>query len=649
VFLQNYPVNVVGGMEAVLQAADDLTTRREAEARAAQATRNGVGAKIRGAMWGFSGQPGSAVATPALSATNEPARRRDVSAGILDTTAGSSTFTSRLANTVWRGITNQSAMDEPSTPITPNTPTTPSFASPPHPSYPPSPQLLAQTFSPGPPSPLVLGSRGGTPEPPAVGTNIWNYAEKLRDSDTAAKLSKASTNLRVMALDAWHKRGASEDVHDNPEQSMEKSPIDVFHNRNYSVESEGSYFSRSSSFFNADPTYTPPPRPSHFRPPRDSIFLDMSRVSSTPGSPALSAASELSTSSIGSGRSISGGPKPLLLSTSKLTPPTGEGGNLRSHVTQDSVSSTSSLSTTDYRSKRRTDSLSWDSDTTRSRVVPIRRGPGNVSPAAIAAKLSRSRQGTTDSEKSGYPGKLSEEPKPVVEARGQPSIPEEDGVYPPSPIQSPPPDTPSSLVSPDSTEVRVLDVEPQRGSLVLNYMSEDNAPIRSFLRRKTRSPIEPPPEEGISDSPVAGARIKHSQRVKSRRQLPWLRTGEEGSERAMTASPSTLQLPEWPHSLGAEDTPTPRASDFEVAFPSSPRSPRSPRRHRKLSGDGETRPRKISGESRETGPQKVSGDKMRKVSGGSVRYSQESSSMEGDDEGYDDFLSAYESEEGHLR
>jgi len=643
VFLQNYPVNVVGGMEAVLQAADDLTTRREAEARAAQATRTGVGAKIRGAVWGFSGQPGSAVATPALSATNEPARRRDISAGIIDTTADPLTFTSRLADTVWRGITNQSAMDEPSTP------TTPSSASPPRSPYPPSPQLLAQTFSPGPPSPLVLGSRGGTPEPVAIGTNLRNYAEKFRDSDAAAKLSKAGTNLRVMALDAWHKRGASENVHDYLEQGAEKSPSDASHTRNYSVESEGSYFSRKSSFSDADPTYTPPPRPSHFRPPRESMFLDMSRVSSTPASPALSAASELSVSSTGSGRSISGGPKPLLLSTSKPVLSMSEGGKLRSHVTQDSISSTSSLSPTDYRSKRRTDSLSWDSDTTKSRVVPIRRGTGNVSPAAIVAKLSRSRRDATESEKSGYLGKLSKEQKLTVEATAQPSIPEEDGVNPPSPIQSPPPDTPSSLISPVSEDVRVLDIEPQRGSLDLNYMSEDNAPIRSFLRRKTRFPVELPPEEDASDSSVTGARIKHSQRVKARRQLPRLQTDGEGSERVMAANSSTLRLPEWPHGLSTEDTPTPRASDFEVAFPSSPRSPRSPRRPRKLSGDGEARPRKISGESREAISRKVSGGGMRKVSGGSIRYSQESSSMEGDDEGYDDLLSAYESEEGHLR
>ena len=641
-FLQNYPVNTVGGMEAVLQAADDLTTKREAEARAAQAASTGVSARIRGAVWGFSGQPGSAVATPALNATNEPARRQELSVGVNDSNTGPSTFTSRLADTVWRGITNQSVMDEP------NTPTTPSFASPPQSPYPPSPQLLAQTFSPGPPSPLVLGSRGGTPDPVVIGTNLWNYAEKLRDSDTAAKLSKASTNLRVMALDAWHKRGASENVHDPPDRSTGRFLTDASHTRNYSAESESSYLSRRPPFLDTDPSYTPPPRPSHFRAPRDSVFLDISKSVSTPTSPTLSAASELSASSMGSGRSISGGPKPLLLSTSNIISPTNEGRKPWNHVAQDSISSTSSFSSADYMSKRRTSSINWDSDTTKSRVVPIRRGTGNVSPAAIGAKLNRSRPDSASSERSDYLGKLPELPKPTAETRAP--IPEERSTNPPSPIQSPP-ETPS-WASPISEGVRVQDAEPQRGSLVLNDISEDNAPIQTFLQRKTRSPTQPLLEEAPSDSSAGGARIRQSQRVKSRRQLPQLRTGTGDSGRTMTASPSTLRLPEWPHGVTAEEAPTPRASDFEIPFPPSPpRSPRSPRRPRKSTGDGEARPRKPSTEDREgTRPRKVSGGgRARKVSGGSVRRNRESSSIEGDDEGYDDLLSAYESEEGHHR
>ena len=638
VFLQNYSVNVVGGMEAVLQTAGDLTAMREAEAKAAQAASTGVGAKIRGAVWGFSGQPGSAVTVPALNVTNEPARRQEASVGITDLTAGPSTFTSRLANTVWRGITNQSAMEEPTTPTTP-------FPSSPHSPYPPSPQLTGQTFSPGPLSPLVLGSRGGTPDPAVIGTNLWNYAEKLRDSDTAAKLSKASTNLRVMALDAWHRHGSSGDIYDHPDEGKGNSLNDAFHTRKHSAVSEGSYFSRKPSFPDADPTYSPPTRPSYFRPPRDSLFLDTSTALSSHSSPTLSAASELSVNSTGSGRSVSGGPKPLLLSTSNVMSPVNEGRKGWGHVTGDSVSSTSSVPPSDHKSKRRTYSVGWDSDTSKSRVVPLRRGTSKMSPAAIAAKLSRSRPDSTSSERSDYLGKLSEEPKRIPEAQTQPSIPEEDHANPPSPVQSPPPETPLSCITPVSDTVRVRDAEPQPGTLALGEMSEDNAPIRSFLRRKTRLATNQPPEGTASDSSISGARIKHSQRVKPRRHILQIQTAAEETERTM----ATLRPPEWPH--GVEEASTPRASDFEVAFPpSSPRSPRSPRRLRKLSGDGETRQRKTSGENRENArPRKVSGEGMRKVSGGSTKHNRESSSVEGDDEGYDDLLSAYESEEGKHR
>jgi hypothetical protein len=330
-------------------------------------------------------------------------------------------------------------------------------------------------------------------------------------------------------------------------------------------------------------------------------------------------------SSAGSGRSISGGPKPLLLSTSSVTSPQTERRKPWSHITRDSVSSTSSLSPTDYRSKRRTDSIGWDSDTTRSRVVPIRHGTGRVSPAAVAAKISRSRPDSTSSERSEYLGKLSEEPNQIVETKPQPPIPEEGRINPPSQVQSPPPKTPSSSTTHIPEKVHVQDAESQRGSLVLDDILEDGTPIRAFLRRKTRSAINKLPEEPTSDASTGGARIRHSQRVKPRRQLLRIQTATEQSEQTTGTSPNTLQLPEWPHTV--EEAPTPRAS-----------------------GDGETRPRKTSGENREsTRPRKVSGERIRKASGDSIRRNRESSSMEGDDEGYDDLLSAYESEEGLRR
>ena len=46
-------------------------------------------------------------------------------------------------------------------------------------------------------------------EMPSSQVSLWDYAEKLKDSDTVAALSKVSTNWRAKALGAWgvHKGG----------------------------------------------------------------------------------------------------------------------------------------------------------------------------------------------------------------------------------------------------------------------------------------------------------------------------------------------------------------------------------------------------------------------------------------------------------
>jgi hypothetical protein len=117
-----------------------------------------------------------------------------------------------------------------------------------------------------------------------------------------------------------------------------------------------------------------------------------------------------------------------------------------------------------------------------------------------------------------------------------------------------------------------------------------------------------------------------------------------------TTPPSTLTLPEF---LDYHDnTVTPRASafyDFNEQDSTSSASPVFPTlppiRTRKVSGDGrkahadasEPRPRKISSLSHSPRPRKVSDSKsVKRV---------ESGAEEGDDEGYDELLSAYESED----
>ncbi|KAJ3010166.1 hypothetical protein NUW54_g2566 [Trametes sanguinea] len=90
-----------------------------------------------------------------------------------------------------------------------------------------------------------------------------------------------------------------------------------------------------------------------------------------------------------------------------------------------------------------------------------------------------------------------------------------------------------------------------------------------------------------------------------------------------------------------ENSKTPRAGSFdqEITAPPSPRS----RRTRKTSGETEPRPRKVSTEGR---TRKISNESRRKVSAErEPKHRRESAAVEGDDEGYGELLSAYESED----
>jgi len=101
-------------------------------------------------------------------------------------------------------------------------------------------------------------------------------------------------------------------------------------------------------------------------------------------------------------------------------------------------------------------------------------------------------------------------------------------------------------------------------------------------------------------------------------------------------SPNTLAPPEWLEEQ--EIATTPRAVEFVSSEPTSASttSPHSPRPRRKTSSDT-VRSRKISG---------GSDGRFGKSSLADAHGTRDSAAEEGDDEGYDDILSAYESEEG---
>lgn len=115
-------------------------------------------------------------------------------------------------------------------------------------------------------------------------------------------------------------------------------------------------------------------------------------------------------------------------------------------------------------------------------------------------------------------------------------------------------------------------------------------------------------------------------------------------------NPSQLTV-EWPRHE-TEVVSTPKKSRFELGehFPRSRKLSRSPQRKRLSTGELDHQ-RKVSVDTiRDYRPRKVSNShRPRKISTESreiAKNKRDSSAEEGDDEGYDELLSAYESEDG---
>jgi len=204
------------------------------------------------------------------------------------------------------------------------------------------------------------------------------------------------------------------------------------------------------------------------------------------------------------------------------------------------------------------------------------------------------------------------------------------------------PQTPDSILH-SAVDVQVANGDHSRfGSISLTDASvpaiEFTMPPKKLARR--RIPVQPAEvEEDTSDSSASGpANAPTISRVRTKRypQKPSnLRLGSGSRSNTLedkTPSPNTL-APEWPEVIGA----TPTAATFSSeARATSPTTPLSAGQVRKISsGSTESRSRKLSGD----GPTRI-----RKVSNEGFRRKRESAANEGDDEGYDDLLSAYESE-----
>ncbi|KAG6814300.1 hypothetical protein H0H92_013425 [Tricholoma furcatifolium] len=640
-FLKDYPVEAAGGVDRILQGAIDLGYRRNEGDKATQKDSMTLGARIKATMWkGFTNQESSPDSSESEDDSSDGLSVEDGN----DTETPSnpvSGLTSRLANTVWKGITNQTSMEPPPSP---------------KPSSPSTPVLPTALTSPDVAQPHQEGNLTTT-------SSLWAYADKLKDSDTVAAIAKASSNWRARSiLGSWGRTAPAAD--EKPFWSPQLNPL-----REEKV-AENEEIGRRGSLPITDRNgdlYSPPPRPQYFRPPRDSFILTDQTTLSPKEEPqyedkimdkarSLQSTFATLTRSSSSATAVKSGPRPLLLSPTSLTSPPSRpvsrsAGNspapdrqwadvmrLKQSPHRDSMSSISSLSPSIALRSSKSSHSDWESDTgSASRRVPINRK--SLSPMAPGFRAARMRTPSGSLTSSPEPGVLS---PPLLLDRNdlQKAIVEKL-------------DSPSATVNHSSSTSSIIH-ELNGNGVELTDPGVSAIDTSPDMPNKKLPKITPPllQAEDASDSSV-GQVPSRSPRLRSKRYAPRpldLNTTPHPRpepERKLS-NPNNLAV-EWP-SDDYDTATTPKASTFagDDSYTSvSPNSFRSPRRSRKASADSQERLRKTSSDYHESRPRKVStGQRSRKISNDQkqVTKRRESSADEGDDEGYDDLLSAYESE-----
>ena len=663
--LQKYPMSELGGPERVIDIAVGLTSRRELAAAAP-----GLGGKLRGSVWtGFitrkpppehsSREPDTqSDGTPSPEWPDSGAEDGD------DTETPAGALLGKFGNTVWRGITNQSSMDVPSPPLMPASPAG-KLDELPSPNVATSSAarignklgdsiwrgLTNQSAMEAPPSPTEPSMPSPTPSEsdgllsPISSASIWNYRERLKESDAAAALSKASTNWTAKAVTLWS-RNTPTSTASSPEFPSRHSRADSL---GISNKSWTEMFPKRGSLPNHyDKEYSPPPRPNfresrYFEPEQRSLSKSSVGLPSPPNLLIKSKSALASLTGSTPAPALKTAPRPLLLSSSSLITPSNPRRLGRSPTPvprspqpqRDSMSSVSSASTSLSSARYSTHSDRDSEPYNTGRFVPLRRGarssssrpdvarttrpeitqrlgPENDSEftqGASSSSLPRNHQRRTSSEESTKRGRLPDSPSTLP--------------------SSPPPKTPITVVN--SPDVRVNGgKEPPQGSLMFSE-SGNTRGAPSVERKVGRKPswntsFVPPasPLETASDSstthdpglPVHNKR--HGQRPVNLRLK-----SDSDLRRSTSAAVVEQRSPRDMTALTAENfseaiVKTPRATDFP-----SPSSPGRPTRVRRNSRSPRRPLRKT--------------DTPEKGSDGE----------EGDDEGYDEFLSAYESEDNN--
>ncbi|KAF9218243.1 hypothetical protein BS17DRAFT_770821 [Gyrodon lividus] len=353
---------------------------------------------------------------------------------------------------------------------------------------------------------------------------------------------------------------------------------------------------------------------------------------------------------------------------------------------QESISSTSSLSPSEalnrpysYARSAGTGPRSDNDSDGGSRRVPLNRR--TVSPMALASRSPRLPWNASPSSghssdagmasPRGHPLSNGSTAEETTSERGWRHFNERTtrattttGYDSPTTISSPPiPPTPLMSTIPAAVRIVTGGRGGHAGIGSISTINEESVSLelptqsRLLMRKKTPPPVpnkldgEGDTSEDSSLSRTPSDKIPSRLRSKRYATRPAnLRIRENNNLRAnanttiveqKTPSPNSL-APEW--SEEHESATTPRAEDFGTNGEPSSVSPSSSRRPlvRKTSGDNDgvgTRPRKVLGDG---------SVRLRKVSTGSreARSMRDSGAEEGDDEGYDELLSAYESEAG---
>lgn len=615
-FLQIYNLKHVGGVERILQTAFELSQRREKETITSAYPSVSLANQLRANIWkGFS--PQQPAPRELVPQTPKP-RTGDHDPNDSGNTEASyqSTFTTQITTSLWRGITNQTAMEG-------------------SPSPPPSPD------------PTMHVATDQDHNPQAV-SNIWAYAEKLKGSDTVATLSKVSSNWRAKGLlSSWG-------INARPSTGSSEFKVDWTPDN---FESATKLPISPPRIFSPPLVNSPIQKPRELSPPNNKGLMEKTKslisMVSPPASATKSAPKPLllnSSSSVVSGSRTSNGHPRSASAGDMSMPDTDEWADVmrlkRQHFHRDSQSSISSLSPSDVFGRGlRSSKSDRDSDTGGSRIVALNRR--SISPMAPNFRVTPSRPSSRNSSiSSGIHS-------PPLHTRSPLQLSSSQNYLPPMLGLATQGSSGQVITSPPGT-ISTMASSSRRKSEDSDTASNE---LPSSKKPSCKKPIGPPDSEDTLDSAPIVVALGRSPRLRSKPhprpanlQIHDVQRSRISAEQK-TPSPSNLTV-EWPVD-DQDNIATPKAGSFDSDDYTSVSSgtTKSSRRSRKISSNGQDQPPKNSIEFEdERRTRKISTlHRTRKVSTESrdvPKSRRESAAEEGDDEGYDDLLSAYESEDG---